>query len=243
MLNTLKRKLVTLATPTSLVAATAVTSPFLGTVSHSDVLNYYAWVDASQVTAPVPGQFYVIAEDGEIGESLCSLEQADFAPIKHRGDGVRFVNLLGEALPEALRARSASVERTVERHSVPLSHILHHNRRILEERDLEALEKEQDAAALAEARRLEQCAEAIVTRLRQGSNVCQLTEVAIDVTSGDPLGVDFATLCLASADDPEPRRLPDVRSYPLWTEVKDGLGLIDIQCPRETTTAARGHGV
>lgn len=229
MLNTLMRKLVKVGAPTGLIAGAAVVSPFLGTVSHSDVLNYYAWVDASQVTAPVPGQFYVIDEDGEIREPLCPLEEADFAPLRHRGRGVRFVNLLGEALPEALASPAASVEWTIERRYVPLGHILHHNRRILAERDLEALEKEQDATALAEARRLERCADAIVTSLAQGLNVCQLTEVAMDETTGAPLGVDFATLCLAAADDQKPRQLPDLQRYPPWTGVKDGLGLIDVR--------------
>lgn len=229
MLNTLMRKLVKVGAPTGVIAGAAVASPFLGTVSHSDVLNYYAWVDASQVTAPVPGQFYVIAGDGEIREPLCPLEEADFAPLRHRGRGVRFVNLLGEALPEALRSPAASVEWTIERRYVPLGHVLYHNRRILEERDLEALEKSGDAAALEEARRLEWCAEAIVTSLAQGLNVCQLTEVAIDEASATLLGADFASACLASADDPEPRQLPDLRSYPPWTEAKDGLGLIDVR--------------
>ena len=119
----------------------------------------------------------------------------------------------------------------VQHSYVPVSDLLYHNRQLLAERDLEALRKNVDEAKLAEAMRLERCADAIVTSLRQGLQVCQLTEVATDATNARPLGIAFASLCLATETDTEPRRLPELRRYSVWTQVKRTLGLIDARFP------------
>lgn len=244
MLDMLKRKAVTLSASALALASTTTMSSFLTTASYSDALVYYGWIEATQLNSPVPGQFYVISEQNEIREPLCSLAAQDFAPQESRERGVRFVNVLGEALPFASRvpnivAPGAQAKEPgtpapyifelsrLRRSHIPVSNLLDHDRQILEERDMEALRKTLDDEQFAEVERLESCANAIVTSLRQGLQVCQLTEVAIDEAADRPLGVNFASSCLAKADDTEPRHLPDLRRYPLWTKVKKTLGLIE----------------
>ncbi len=244
MLEMLKNKFVALAT----IAVGGVTalSSFLGGASYSDALDHFGWIEAAQLNSAVPGQFYVISDQNEIREPLCSLTFRDFSPQEGRESGIRFVNLFGEMLPSAARmmgfgapdseAREPGSHASyvfelsaLKRSSVPVDSLLEHNRQILEERDMTALRKDLDDEHFAEIRRLESCANAIVTSLRQGLQVCQLTEVATDEATDRPLGVEFASSCLARQDDTEPRYLPELRRYPLWTRVKRTLGLIDTQ--------------
>jgi hypothetical protein len=56
--------------------------------------------------------------------------------------------------------------------------------------------------------------------------VCQLTEVAADQATNERVGVDFASLCLATETDTEPRRLPDLRDRSMWARLKHTLGVI-----------------
>jgi hypothetical protein len=245
MLEMLKNKALTLGTSVIGLTAATTLSSFLAAASHSDALDYYGWIDAAQVTGATPGQFYIITEDNEIREPICRLSDSDFMPMEQPGNGIRIVNVLGQAFPDLSRLVSKAAPATegqngtaapyllewreVKQQYVPVSSLLDHNRRILEERDMEALRKNLGAAELAEAMRLESCAQAIVSSLRNGLQVCQLTEVAIDADRARPLGVEFATMCLASESDLKPRRLPELRSYPLWTMVKKTLGLIEVR--------------
>ena len=81
------------------------------------------------------------------------------------------------------------------------------------------------SAQIAEMRRLEGCATAIVRTLHHGLDVCQLTEV-IRESTGRTLAVRFATHCLTDTQG-GPRRLPELAAVSFWTDVKLGLGLID----------------
>jgi hypothetical protein len=244
MLETLKTKVVTWGASAVGLGTITTLSSFLAGVSPSDALDHYGWIDAAQVTGAIPGQFYVISNENEVREPLCALVEHDFAPQEQPNNGIRIVNVLGEALPDVFRrvgkaasGRSADDAganasyllewREVKLRYVPVSNLLDHNRRILAERDVEALQKTLRGDELTEAMRLESCAQAIVTSLKQGLKVCQLTEVAIDASRARPLGVEFATACLASESDSEPSRLPELRNYPLWTKVKKSLGLIE----------------
>src|ERR671918_748797 len=228
MLEELKKQTVTLGASAGALATASTLAAFLGSVSHEDGLHYHGWIDAAVVTAPVPGQFYVVSPEHEVREPLCSLTEIDFAPLEDRGRKVQFVNLLGEALPGVIRGSFSYVIEwpAIERRYVPVSHLLQHNARILEERDLDALAKQLSAEDFTKIERLESCAQAIVTSLSNGLQVCQLTEVATDQATDERLGVDFASLCLATETDTEPRWLPDLRDRAMWTRIKDTLGVI-----------------
>lgn len=229
MLESLKKHVVTLTASGGALTVATTLAAFVGSASHEDGLDYYGWIDAAIVTAPVPGQFYVVAPDGEVGEPLCDLRETDFAPLQDRGRGVRFVNRLGEALPGVVRMSLPYMLEwpAIERRYVPVGNLLYHNARILEERDLDLLAKRLPADEFAEIERIETCARAIVTSLRNGLLVCQLTEVATDHATRARLGVDFASLCLASEDDTEPRRLPGMHERSVWTTLKRSLGVIE----------------
>jgi hypothetical protein len=228
MLEELKKQTMTLGASAGALATATTLAAFLGSVSHEDGLHYHGWIDAAVVTAPIPRQFYVVSPEHEVREPLCLLTEVDFAPLDDRTREVRFVNLLGEALPGVIRGSISFVVEwpAIERHYVPVSQLLQRNERILEERDLDALAKQMSAEDFAEIERLEGCAQAIVTSLRNGLQVCQLTEVAADQATNERVGVDFASLCLATETDTEPRRLPDLRDRSMWTRLKHTLGVI-----------------
>ena len=65
----------------SLVTLTLVV--LLGTVTHADAVRYADWVDATQVTDPLPGQLYAISVDGVIEAQLCPLTK-DAPRHRHR---------------------------------------------------------------------------------------------------------------------------------------------------------------
>jgi hypothetical protein len=253
MLNMLKSKAVTLFVSAIALSSGTTLASFLATASYNDALDHYSWIDASQLNSALPGQFYVISDQNEIREPLCSLAPGEFAPQEHPEPGVRLVNVLGEALPfvsrilgvvaPSLQAKEASTSvpyifelNAFRRSSVPVDSLLDHDRQILEDRDMEALSKNLDDKHFAEVKRLESCANAIATRLRQGFRVCQLTEVTTDQATDRPLGVTFASACLARQEDTEPRYLPDLRHYPLWTRVKRTLGLIEARFLPDSAT-------
>jgi hypothetical protein len=229
MLESLRKQTVTVGASAGALTAATTLAAFVGSVSPEDGLVYYGWIDPAAVTAPMPGQFYVISAKGEVREPLCSLTESDFAPLDDRRRGVQFVNRLGEAMPGVIRSSLPYVLEwpAVERRYVPVSHLLHHNGRILEQRDLAALAKELSAEDFAEISRLESCAQAIVTSLKNGLQICQLTEVATDRETDDRLGVDFASLCLASQTDTEPRPLPELHDHSMWTTIKSRIGVIE----------------
>jgi hypothetical protein len=257
MFDILKNKVMALGASAIAVGGTTALTSFVTTASYSDALGYYGWIEATQLSGAVPGQFYVISDQSEIREPLCSLAPGDFAPQESQGPGVRLVNVLGEALPSVLRvtgmvtggAQANEPDRPagwvfdlsrLKRSHVPVSSMLDHDRQILEERDIDALRKTLDDQQFAEVMRLESCANAIVTSLRQGLQVCQLTEVSSDAATGRPLGVEFASSCLARSDDTEPRHLPELRRYPLWTKVKKTLGLIEARFLPDGAAPAAG---
>ena len=90
---------------------------------------------------------------------------------------------------------------------------------------MEEVARQAPSAQIAEMRRLEGCATAIVQTLHHGLDVCQLTEV-IRESTGRTLAVRFATHCLTDTQG-GPRRLPELAAVSFWTDVKLGLGLID----------------
>ncbi len=246
MLDMLKKKAITLGTSAIALTSATTLSSFLAGASFNDALDHYGWIEAARLSSAVPGQFYVISDQNEVREPLCSLISGDFNPQESQEPGIRFVNVLGEALPfvaripdtvaPGLQAKEpgAGVSYIFElsafkRSSVPIDSLLDHNRQILQNRDLEALRKNLDDQHFAEVMRLESCANAIVTSLGQGLHVCQLTEVATDEARDRLLGVAFASSCLTRQDDAKPQALPELRHYPLWTKLKKTLGLIDIR--------------
>jgi hypothetical protein len=192
-------------------------------------------VEATKVTDPLPGQLYVVSDEGEIATQLCQLGRGDFAISNDALPGRTFVNRLGEAVPVVLWIAQTYFQtdgpaddldigyrlqwRSLQREFAPRSALNRGVRRVLEERELEAIERD------ADLRRLEDCANAILQTFAEGQDVCQLTEV-IKETGGRVLAVRFATHCLA---DPKrgSRPLPDLEAGSLWTHVKLGLGLVD----------------
>jgi hypothetical protein len=230
----LKKALIAVsALAVTLVSLTLVV--LLGTVTHADAIGYSDWVEATKVTAPLPGQLYVVSDRGEVVAQLCQLGRNDFAISKDSLPGRTFVNRLGEAVPAVLWIAQAYFQtdapadgldigyrlqwRSLQREFAPRSALNTGVRRVLQERDREALERD------ADLRRLEDCANAILDTFAQGQDVCQLTEV-IKETGGRVLAVRFATHCLA---DPErgARPLPTLEAGSVWTHVKLGLGLVD----------------
>lgn len=260
MLELLKSKAVTLCVSAVALSSGTTLAAFLATASHNDALTHYGWIDGSPLNNPVPGQLYVISDQNEIREPLCSFTPGEFDPHQVAEPGVRFVNVLGEALPfvsgivglavPGLHAKEigSSVPYVFDlspftRSYVPVDSLLDHNRQILEVRNMEALRKNLDDARFDKLQRLESCANAIQTRLHQGLRVCQLSAVVSDAATGRPLAVTFASSCLASADDTAPRYLPDLHHYPVWTKVKKSLGLIETRLlPDSAVSIAPPHG-
>lgn len=228
-------KKVLMAASALIIALTSLTLVvLLGTVTHADALSYSDWVEATKVTDPLPGQLYVVSDDGEIATQLCQLGRDDFAISSDALPGRTFINRLGEAVPVVLwiaqvyfqtDAPSDGLDigyrlqwHSLNREFAPRSSLNMGVMRVLAERDMEALERN------ADLRRLEDCANAILQTFAHGQDVCQLSEVIKD--TGGVLAVRFATHCLA---DPKrgPRPLPDLEAGSLWTHVKLGLGLVD----------------
>jgi hypothetical protein len=80
------KKLLTAATALVLSLVTLTLVVLLGTVTHADAVRYADWIDATQVTDPLPGQLYAISGDGVIEAQLCPLTKDDFvsAPMRWR---------------------------------------------------------------------------------------------------------------------------------------------------------------
>lgn len=237
-------KKVLMAASTLVVALVTLTLvALLGTVTHADAVGYSDWVDATKVTNPLPGQLYAISEEGGIKEQLCPLNRDDFSISTDALPGRTFVNRLGESVPAVLwvaKVYFASDQptegafdiayrlewRTLERESAPLSALAVGLKRILHERDMEQIMRHASSAKVAELKRLEGCANAIVQTFHHGLDVCQLTEVVKEST-GRILAVRFGTHCLALDPQGGPRPLPDLEASSFWTSVKLGLGLVD----------------
>ena len=93
-------KKVLVAASTLVVALVTLTLvALLGTVTHADAVGYSDWIDATQVTNPLPGQLYAISADGEIEGQLCPLSRDDFRIDTDALPGRTFVNRLGETVP------------------------------------------------------------------------------------------------------------------------------------------------
>jgi len=217
----------------TLVSLTLVV--LLGTVTYADAVGYSDWVEATKVTDPLPGQLYVVSDKGEIATQLCQLGRDDFAISNDALPGRTFVNRLGEAVPAVLWIAQTYFQtgepgnkldigyrlqwRSLKREFAPRSALTMGVRRVLQERDLVAIEQD------TELRRLEDCANAILQTFDHGQDVCQLSEV-IKESGGRVLAVRFATHCLT---DPQRgvRPLPDLEAGSVWTHVKLGLGLVD----------------
>jgi hypothetical protein len=225
----------------TLLTFTLVT--LLGSVTHADAVGYSDWVEATKVTNPVPGQLYAIAGDGTIEGQLCPLERSDFNISRDRLSGRTFVNRLGEAVPLALwlggqylplgQSSEQRFEilyrlewRALVREFAPRSALRVGLERILHERDMVQIRQVAPAAKVADAERLEGCANAILETAQQGVDVCQLAEVISDDT-GSTLAVRFATRCLVLDPEGGPRPLPELQVGSFWTDVKLSLGLVD----------------
>lgn len=231
MLGTVWQKLKVGATTAALTAAVGVPVSFMGSISHNDALAHLGWIDGAAVADATPGQFYIVKPDGRIQEPLCSITETDFAPLERVRPGIRFRNLFGRSLPETLRTAAAVGPAELEwselrRQFAPTSFLLFHNQRILEERDLDRI-AEEAPDELHEALRLETCALAVVAALRADFHVCQLNDVIRNARDDKLLAVDFASLCLSSETNPEPRRLPEPAGRSLWAGAKQTLDLID----------------
>ena len=85
MLAMLKTKVAAFGASAVGLGAVITLSSLLGAASYNDALGYYGWIDASQVPGAVPGQLYVISEQNEIREPLCSLTPNDFAAHEQPG--------------------------------------------------------------------------------------------------------------------------------------------------------------
>jgi hypothetical protein len=225
----------------TLVTFTLVT--LLGSVTDADAVGYSDWIEATKVTDPLPGQLYAISGDGEIEGQLCPLERSDFNISRDQLSGRTFVNRLGEAVPLALWLGQQYLQlgqsseqkfeiayrlewRALEREFAPRSALRVGLERILHERDMEKIKQHAPAAKVADAERLEGCANAILETAQQGVDVCQLTEVISDDT-GRTLAVRFAARCLVLDPEGDPRPLPELAVGSFWTGVKLGLGLVD----------------
>jgi hypothetical protein len=225
----------------TLVTFTLVT--LLGSVTDADAVGYSDWIEATKVTDPLPGQLYAISGDGEIEGQLCPLERSDFSISRDQLSGRTFVNRLGEAVPLALWLGQQYLQlgqsseqkfeiayrlewRPLEREFAPRSALRVGLQRILDERDMEKIKQHAPAAKVADAERLEACANAILETAHQGVDVCQLAEVISDDT-GRTLAVRFAARCLVLDPESDPRPLPELTVGSFWTGVKLSLGLVD----------------
>jgi hypothetical protein len=212
-------------------------------VTHADAVGYSDWIDATKVTNPLPGQLYAVSGEGEIEGQLCPLNRDDFNISSDALPGRTFVNRLGESVPAVLWVAKVYLDteqptegafdigyrlewRTLEREFAPLSALAVGLKRILHERDMEQIRQHASDAKVAELKRLEGCANAIVQTFHHGLDVCQLTEVVKEST-GRILAVRFGTHCLALDPEGGPRRLPDLEASSFWTSIKLGLGLVD----------------
>jgi hypothetical protein len=235
-------KKVLVAASTLVVALVTLTLVvLLGTVTHADAVGYSDWIDATQVTNPLPGQLYAVSAEGGIEGQLCPLSRNDFhidtAPLPGR----TFVNRLGETVPVVVWIAGIYFQtgqpdghqidigyrlqwHDLERESAALSALAVGLQRILHERDMEQIRRHASAAQVAELQRLEGCANAIVQTFRNGLDVCQLEQV-IKESTGRILAVRFGTYCLTDAQG-GPRPLPELPGS-FWTSVKLGLGLVD----------------
>jgi hypothetical protein len=227
----------------SLVTLTMVV--LLGTVTHADAVRYADWVDVTQVTDPLPGQLYAISEDGVIEAQLCPLTRDDFDLSTDELGGRTFVNRLGEAVPVVIRVAQSYFQlgstaehdldldyrlewRSLEREFAPLSSLAVGLKRILHEREMDQIKRHASPVQIADAKRLEGCASAILQTFEEGREICQLTEV-IKERDGRVLAVRFATRCLALDPEGGPRPLPELQAGSFWTGIKLGLGLVDQQ--------------
>jgi hypothetical protein len=239
------KKLLTAATALVLSLVTLTLVVLLGTVTHADAVRYADWVDATQVTDPLPGQLYAISGDGVIEAQLCPLTKDDFVFSTDALSGRTFVNRLGEAVPVVIRVAQTYFQigstpdhtleldyrlewRALEREFAPLSSLAVGLKRILHEREMEQIKRHASAAQVADAKRLEGCATAILQTFQEGRDICQLTEV-IKERSGRILAVRFASRCLALDPEGGPRPLPGLEAGSFWTGIKLGLGLVDQQ--------------
>jgi hypothetical protein len=239
------KKLLTAATALVFTLVTLTLVVLLGTVTHADAVRYADWVDATQVTDPLPGQLYAISGDGVIEAQLCPLTKDDFDIGIDALSGRTFVNRLGEAVPAVIWVAQTYFQtgstpehtldldyrlewRALEREFAPLSSLAVGLKRILSEREMEQIERHGSAAQIADAQRLEGCATAILQTFQEGRDICQLTEV-IRERSGRILAVRFATRCLALDPEAGPRPLPALQAGSFWTGIKLGLGLVDQQ--------------
>lgn len=236
-------KKVLVAASTLVVALVTLTLvALLGTVTHADAVGYSDWIDATQVTNPLPGQLYAISADGEIEGQLCPLSRDDFRIDTDALPGRTFVNRLGEAVPVVVRIARFYFQTgqpdelqidigyrlqwpDLKREFAPLSALAVGLQRILDERNMEQVGRHASAAQLAELQRLEGCANAILQTFHHGLDVCQLEQV-INEGTGRILAVRFGRYCLT---DPQggPQPLPELRASSFWTTVKLGLGLVD----------------
>jgi hypothetical protein len=247
------KKLLTLAGAFGFLLVTLTLVVLLGTVTHADAVGAGKWIDADRVTDPLPGQLYAVSADGAIETQLCRLTKDDFNFGIDELSGRTFVNRLGEALPVAVWAAQTYFKtsegpeesfaldyrlewRALEREFAPLSSLSVGVERILQEREIEQLKRDSSPAEIANAERLEGCANAILQTFRAGSDICQLTEV-IRERSGPVLAVRFATRCLALGPEGAPRPLPALHVGSLWTVIKLGLGLVEQQFSVSTTLA------
>lgn len=229
------------------VAAGAMTT--LGTVTQGDVVRHHDWIDPLEVDVPRVGQYYIVADDGTIKDSLCALEDNDFRPVAYPVEGRRYVNWLGKVAPfvvnvvglvlQPVQAATATGEPRAISYTLAFERLDHQyapaatlgglTRRIMAERDLDRIRKDESSASHRKALRLNDCASTIRASLASGFNVCQLNEVVHDGSKGAPLGVGFASLCLATPTDTKPRVLPVFERGSFLSGLKQAMGLIEVE--------------
>lgn len=221
----------------------------LGSVTQGDVVRHHDWIDPIEVKMPRVGQYYIVADDGTIEEPLCELQGNDLEPVAYPAEGRRYVNWLGRVAPfvvdvvgvvlAPVQAAATSGESRPISYALELERLDHHyapaatlrglTRRVMARRDPERIRKEKHGEAHQEALRLNDCASVIRASLASGFNVCQLDEVIHNGANGPPLGVGFASLCLARPTDTKPRTLPVLERGSFLGDLKQAMGLIEVE--------------
>jgi len=237
---------------TAFVATASVATgllTMLGTVTQGDVVRHHDWIDPIEVKVPRIGQYYIVADDGTIKEPLCALEDDDLRPVAYPAEGRRYVNWLGKVAPfvvdvvgfvlQPVQAATTTGEPGAISYALELERLDHHyapaatlrglTRRIMQQRDLDRIRKDESTASHRAALRLRDCASTIRASLASGFNVCQLDEVVHNSSKRSPLGVGFASLCLATPTDTKPRILPVLERGSFLSDLKQAMGLIEVE--------------
>jgi hypothetical protein len=215
----------------------AVMVTVLASVTRSDALQYLKLADV-RLSEAVPGQFYLVTNDGDVREPLCNFEEKDFAPRYENYPQIKLNNNIGDALPvlvyiwnQLIPLTSFNIEdersltlHDVEEFSVRASGLLRTNRKILGSTYNPDALKDEPSDAVRQAARYQSCADTVTYFVEQTPmQVCQLYRLVKQ--RGNVLGGEFATLCLTRVGG-ETVFMPEVAHPSIWTRMKVSLGLI-----------------